>query len=361
VQQRSQPGQSSRHHRLHLQYRAAAVRLTTALYPLRVRYLITGGAGFIGSHLSEALVERGDEVVALDNLTTGNEANLAALSNDESFRLVLGSVMDELLVDELVEQCDVIVHLASAVGVKLIVEQPSRSLRTIVAGTEKVLDAAHRYRKKMFVASTSEVYGKNSGKMHENADRVLGPTSVGRWAYSIGKSVDEVLAFAAWREHAIPTVVARFFNTVGPRQIGRYGMVVPRFVASAVLGRDLEIHGDGSQTRCFCDVSDVVRGVLALLDEPRAVGDVFNIGSEEEVSIAELAERVIAAAGSSSARRTIPYEQVYGDQYEDMLRRVPDTAKIRALTGWTPIHDLDSIIKRTLQYAEDVGPERLLS
>jgi UDP-glucose 4-epimerase len=282
------------------------------------------------------------------------------LDGNPQFRLVHGSVMDALLVDELVERCDFVVHLASAVGVRLIVEQPARSLRTIVAGTENVLEAAHRYRKPVFVASTSEVYGKNSGKMHEMADRVLGPTSIGRWAYSIGKSVDEVLAFAYWREQQLPTIVARFFNTVGPRQTGAYGMVVPRFVAQALLGRDVEIHGNGTQTRCFCDVSDVVRAVIGLLDEPKAVGDVFNVGSEEEVTITELADRVLRATGSNSKRRMIPYGEVYGDQYEDMLRRVPDTTKIRTLLAWSPTHDLDAIIKRTVAYATEVGPEKLL-
>ncbi len=326
-----------------------------------MRYLITGGAGFIGSHLSETLVERGGEVVALDNLTTGTDTNLEHVRDHDRFALVLGSVMDPLLVDELVERCDVVVHLASAVGVKLIVDQPARSLRTIVAGTENVLQAAHRYRRPVFVASTSEVYGKNSGRMHEMADRVLGPTSIGRWAYSIGKSVDEVLAFAAWREHGIPTIVARFFNTVGPRQSGAYGMVLPRFVASALLGRDLEVHGTGSQTRCFCDVSDVVRAIVGLLDEPKAVGEVFNVGSEEEIELADLAQRVITATGSASRCRTIPYGEVYGDQYEDMLRRVPDTTKIRTLLGWAPVYDLDAIIDRTVRYASEVGAENLLA
>jgi len=326
-----------------------------------VRYLITGGAGFIGSHLAEAFVARGDDVIVVDNLSTGAERNIEGLRTNEKFRLVLGSVTDGVLVDELVGACDVVVHLASAVGVKLVVEHPARSLRAIVAGTENVLEAAHRYRTPVFVTSTSEVYGKYSGKMHEGADRVIGPTSVGRWAYSIGKSVDEVLAFASWREHGIPTIVARLFNTVGPRQSGAYGMVVPRFVANALLGRDLEIHGTGEQTRCFCDVSDVVRGVLALIDEPKAAGEAFNVGSEEEVSIAELADRVIAAAGSSSSRRMVPYDQLYGDQFEDIPRRVPDTAKVRGLTGWAPAHDLDSIIKRTIAYATEVGLERLLA
>jgi UDP-glucose 4-epimerase len=325
-----------------------------------MRYLITGGAGFIGSHLSEVLIDRGDEVVVLDNLTTGAASNVASLRDHPKFRLVAGSVMDNLLTDELVEECDSVVHLAAAVGVKLIVEHPARSLRTIIGGTENVLEAAHRYRKPALIASTSEVYGKNSGRMHEMADRVLGPTSIGRWAYSIGKSVDEVLAFAYWREQQLPTIVARFFNTVGPRQTGAYGMVVPRFVAQALLGRDVEIHGNGTQTRCFCDVSDVVRAVIGLLDEPKAVGDVFNVGSEEEVTITELADRVLRATGSNSKRRMIPYGEVYGDQYEDMLRRVPDTTKIRTLLAWSPTHDLDAIIKRTVAYATEVGPEKLL-
>jgi UDP-glucose 4-epimerase len=325
-----------------------------------MRWLVTGGAGFIGSHLSEALVARGDAVVALDNLSTGARRNIEDLAANRNFRLELGSVLDEILVDELVRDCDVVVHLAAAVGVRLIVEQPLRSLRTNIRGTETVLDAVHRYRKTALIASTSEVYGKNSGTLHETSDRILGPPSVGRWAYSTSKAVDEILALASWRERQIPTLVVRFFNTVGPRQTGAYGMVIPRFVAQALLGQDLTVYGAGTQTRCFCDVSDVVRAILALLDEPRAVGEVFNVGSEEEVSIRELAERVIGATGSSSGLRAIPYEEVYGDQYEDMLRRVPDTSKIRRLVGWTPEHDLHSIIKRTIDYAQRVGPDALL-
>jgi UDP-glucose 4-epimerase len=329
-------------------------------YGLAVRYLITGGAGFIGSHLAEALIERGDDVVALDNLATGREDNLSALRDHPSFRLVLGSILDELLVDELVDESDVVVHLGAAVGVRLIVEQPYKSLRTNIRGTEIVLDAAHRHRKKVFIASTSEVYGKASGKMHELADRVLGPPSVARWSYSASKAVDEHLALAYWRERQIPIVIARFFNTVGPRQTGAYGMVVPRLVAQALLDRPLTIYGDGKQTRCFCDVEDVVRAVMGLLDEPSATGDVFNVGSEEEVSILELAERIGEATGSKSEPTFISYEEVYGDQYEDMLRRVPDTSKIQGALGWTPRHDLNAIIKRTIGYAHEIGPENLL-
>lgn len=325
-----------------------------------MRYLVTGGAGFIGSHLAEALLARGDVVVALDNLSTGSPGNTETLISHPNFRLVLGSVMDDLLVDDLARNCDAIVHLAAAVGVKLIVDQPLSSLRTNIRGTEIVLEAAHRYRKKVFIASTSEVYGKNSGKMHELADRVLGPSSIARWSYSASKAIDEHLAMAYWRERQIPTIIARFFNTVGPRQMGVYGMVLTRFVAQALIGREITIYGDGTQTRCFCDVEDVVRAVLGLIEEPKAVGDVFNVGSEEEITIRELAERVTSATGSKAKLRYIPYEEVFGDQYEDMLRRVPDTAKIRGLLGWAPQHDLDGIIKRQIAYAQDVGPEKLL-
>lgn len=326
-----------------------------------MRYLITGGAGFIGSHLAETLIARDDEVTALDNLSTGSTANTETLDGHPNFRLVLGSVMDDLLVDDLVRNCDVIVHLAAAVGVKLIVDQPLRSLRTNIRGTEIILEAAHRYRKTVFLASTSEVYGKNSGKMHELADRVLGPSTVARWSYSASKAIDEHLAMAYWRERQIPTIVARFFNTVGPRQMGVYGMVLTRFVAQALIGREITVYGDGTQTRCFCHVSDVVRAVVQLIEEPGAVGEVFNIGSEEEVTIRELGERVIAATGSEAGLRYIPYEEVFGDQYEDMLRRVPDTTKIHTLLGWSPQHDLDGIIKQQIAYALDVGPETVLA
>ncbi|MGH2760716.1 MAG: NAD-dependent epimerase/dehydratase family protein [Actinomycetota bacterium] len=326
-----------------------------------MRYLVTGGAGFMGSHLCEALVARGDAVVVLDNLATGASRNLTGVDGHRNFRMVLGSVLDDLLVDELVSECDVVVHLGAAVGVKLIVEQPLKSLRINIRGTEIVLDAVHRYRRTAFIASTSEVYGKNSGKMHEQADRVLGPSSIARWSYSASKAIDEHLAMAYWRERQIPTIVARFFNTVGPRQTGAYGMVLPRFVAWALLGRDITVYGDGSQTRCFCDVEDAVRATIGLLDERSAVGEVFNVGSEEEISIRELAERILEATGSSSSIRFLPYDEVYGDQYEDMLRRAPDTTKIRRAIGWRPQHDLDAIVKRTIEYAHEAGPETLLT
>lgn len=326
-----------------------------------MRYLVTGGAGFIGSHLCETLIARGDAVVVLDNLATGASRNLDALEGHPEFKIVLGSILDELLIDELVAECDVVVHLAAAVGVRLIVEQPLKSLRTNIRGTEIVFDAVHRYRRTAFIASTSEVYGKNSGKMHEQADRVLGPSSIARWSYSASKAIDEHLAMAYWREKQIPTIVGRFFNTVGPRQTGAYGMVLPRLVAQALLGQDLTIYGDGTQSRCFCDVEDVVRAVVGLLDAESAIGEIFNVGSEEEVTIRELADRILDATGSSSGITYISYDDVYGDQYEDMLRRAPETTKIRQAIGWSPQHDLNSIIKRTIEYAHEAGPDSLLT
>ena len=325
-----------------------------------MRYLITGGAGFIGSHLSEVLIARGDGVIVLDNMATGDSRNLRNIKEHRNFRMEFGSILDELLIDELVDQVDVVIHLGAAVGVRLIVEQPLKSLRVNIRGTEVVLDAVHRYRKKVFIASTSEVYGKTSGKMHELSDRVLGPASVARWSYSASKAVDEHLALSYWRERQIPILIARFFNTVGPRQTGAYGMVIPRLVSQALLGEELTIFGDGSQSRCFCDVEDAVRAIVLMLDDSSSVGQIYNVGSEEEVTIKELAERICEQTGSPSKLTFIPYDEVYGDQYEDMLRRVPDTTKIRRALGWRPQHDLNAIIKRTIDYAEEIGPEILL-
>ncbi len=315
----------------------------------RMRYLVTGGAGFIGSHLTEELLAGGQSVTVLDNVSTGELSNLAAAREHANFTFVMGSVLDSSLVDDLVEQCDVVVHLAAAVGVKLIVEQPYRSLRTNIQGAENVFDAAHRFRKQVLVASTSEIYGKNSGKLHETADRVLGPTSVARWAYSTSKAVDEVLAFAYYRERRIPTTVVRFFNTVGPRQTGQYGMVVPRFVSQALRGEPLTVYGDGHQTRCFCYVGDVVRALVDLLEHPEAYGKVFNIGGTEEVSIAELAERVIDIAGSESKLRYVDYEEAYEEGFEDMRRRVPDITRARDLVGFEPSVALDEVIRMVVQ------------
>jgi len=308
-----------------------------------MRYLITGGAGFIGSHLAEALVARGDHVIILDNLSTGRSENLAEIAGD--VELIHGSVLDALLVDEFVPRSDVVIHLAAAVGVRLIVEQPLRSLITNIRGSENLLEAAHRYRRKILIASTSEVYGKNPrASFREEDDQVLGSPGVSRWSYSTSKAVDEILAFAYHREKELKTVIVRLFNTVGPRQTGAYGMVLPRLVDQALSGAPLTIYGDGQQTRCFCHVHDVVAALLSVLEEPGAEGDVFNIGSTEEVSILEVARRIIDATGSDSEVSLVPYDEAYGEGFEDMRRRVPDTSKLRSLTGWEPRHRLDEII-----------------
>jgi UDP-glucose 4-epimerase len=326
-----------------------------------VRYLITGGAGFIGGHLSEALVARGDEVVALDDLSTGRTRNIGALQEALRFTFVEGSILDPDVVDTLVRDADAVVHLAAAIGVKLIVEQPLRSMRTNIAGTEVVLEAAARHRRRTLIASTSEVYGRTLEVMHEHADRVLGPTTVARWSYSAAKAIDEHMAFAYAQQDALPVVIVRFFNTVGPRQTGAYAGVLPRLVSQALLGEPLTIYGDGRQTRCFCDVEDVVRGVIMLLDTDAASGEAFNVGSTKEVTIIELAERILEISGSASRISYRPYADVYGDNYEDIPRRVPDTSKLRNLTGWSPAHDLNAIIKRMIDHAHAIGPQNLLA
>ena len=309
------------------------------------RYLITGGAGFIGSHLSESLLDRGDQVVVLDNLSTGRFANLDSIGADAHFRFIQGSILDELVVDEAVHECDVVVHLAAAVGVKLIVEQALRSFTTNIRGSEVVLGAAHRYRRPILVASSSEIYGKNNaGPLHERMDRVLGPPSVERWSYSTAKAVDEILAFLYHRERGLPAVVARFFNTVGARQSPAYGMVIPRLVRQALAGEPLTVYGDGQQSRTFCHVSDTVRAIRALLDEPEAGGEPFNVGGHREVTVLQLAELIRDRTGSGSEITLIPYEDAYAGGFEDMRRRVPDTTKLRDLTGWEPTRTLEDIL-----------------
>jgi UDP-glucose 4-epimerase len=323
-----------------------------------MRYLITGGAGFIGSHFAEELLARDGEVTVLDNLSTGSLSNLDRVR--DRIRFQQGSVLDPLLVDELVGQADVVLHLAAAVGVKLVVEEPLRSFLTNVRGTETVLEAAHRYGRKVLVTSTSEIYGKNNRvPFKEDDDRILGSLRVWRWGYSISKGVDELLAFAYHAQRGLPSVVVRLFNTTGHRQTGAYGMVLPRFVDQALRGEDLTVHGDGSQSRCFCHVADVVEAVLGLLDDPRAEGEVFNVGSTEEVSIRDLAERVIRISGSSSGIRYVPYEEAYADGFEDMRRRVPDISRIGSLTGWSPKRTLDEIIAEMVELgrAGDLAPQ----
>ena len=315
-------------------------------------FLITGGAGFIGSHLADALLARGDRVIVLDDLSTGRLSNLDGAATDPNFRFVRGSVLDAEVVDDLVRQCDAVLHLAAAVGVRLIVEQPLNSLTTNIRGSEIVLEAAHRYRRMVLLASTSEIYGRNSdGPLHEGSDRILGSPAVVRWAYSTAKAVDEILANAYHRERQLPTIVVRLFNTVGPRQSPSYGMVVPRLVRQAVAGEPLTVFGSGRQTRCFAHVGDVVDALLSLLDTPGAVGETVNVGSSEEISILRLAELVIEQAGSPSRIELIPYDEAYGAGFEDMVRRVPDTRRLRRLTGWAPRYTLADVLDATIAEA----------
>lgn len=319
---------------------------------MRRKFLVTGGAGFIGSHLAEALLKDGHHVVAFDNLSTGRLRNLDHLGHHPNLRFVQGSVLDELAVDELMHACDGVFHLAAAVGVRLIVEEPLRSFTTNIRGSEIVIGAAFRHRRPILVASTSEIYGKNSDvPLAEDADRVLGSPTTARWAYSTAKAVDEILAYNYHRERGLPTVVVRLFNTVGPRQSPAYGMVVPRLARQAVAGAPLTVYGDGTQSRCFCHVSDVVRGLVALADHPGAVGGVFNLGSQEEVTMLELAQRIIDLAGSSSQIELIPYDQAYPSGFEDMQRRVPSTERAKALTGWQPSRRLDDILTEAIAEA----------
>ena len=316
-------------------------------------YLVTGGSGFIGSHLTEALLARGDSVIALDNLSTGRISNLDSVIEHPRLRFVHGSVLDELIVDELTSQCDVVIHLAGAVGVKLIVEHPLRSLTTNIRGSEIVIDTAHRYRRKVLLTSTSEIYGKNSsGPLCEESERILGSPGVVRWSYSTAKAVDEILANAYHRERGLPTVIVRLFNTVGPRQSPAYGMVIPRLIRQALLGRPVTVFGNGSQTRCFAHVSDVIEAILLLLDDDAAIGQTFNIGSSGEISILNLARLIIDRCGSSSEIQLVPYEKAYVSGFEDMERRVPDTGRIRSQTGWQPRHSLDEILLEMIGDAE---------
>jgi nucleoside-diphosphate-sugar epimerase len=317
------------------------------------RYLITGGAGFIGSHLADALLAGGDEVVALDDLSTGRLSNFSWAGEQSGFRFVQGSVLDELIVDEVVYGCDVVAHLAAAVGVKLIVEQPLRSFTTNIEGTAVVIEAAHRYRKPILLASTSEIYGKNGDRsLAETDDRILGSPAVARWAYSTAKAVDEILAYAYHRERGLPTKVVRLFNTVGPRQSPAYGMVIPRFIRQALAGEPITVFGDGRQSRCFGHVSDVVAAVVGLLEREDLAGEVFNIGSQEEISILDLARRIIERTCSRSPIRMVPYSEAYGEGFADMQRRVPDTTKIQQVLGWTPTRSLDVILDEMIAEAQ---------
>jgi UDP-glucose 4-epimerase len=315
-----------------------------------VRVLITGGAGFIGSHLSEALLERGDEVFVLDNLSTGSITNILHLKDLPKFHYRIDSVENEPLLAELIDRCDVVVHFAAAVGVKLIVEQPVHTIETNVHGTEVVLKLANKKKKLVLIASTSEVYGKSTNvPFTEDADLVLGPTSKHRWAYACSKMIDEFLALAYWKERKLPVIIVRFFNTVGPRQTGQYGMVIPNFVRQALAGQPITVFGDGSQSRSFTYVGDVVRAVVALINEPRAIGHVFNIGNGSEITINDLAEKVKTLTGSQSEIVRIPYDQAYESGFEDMPRRVPDIRKINELIGYKPTVELDEILHKVIE------------
>jgi UDP-glucose 4-epimerase len=316
-----------------------------------MRVLITGGAGFVGSHLSEALLERGDEVFILDNLSTGSIDNVVHLKSHPRFHYTIDTVSNEPVVAELVDRCDIVIHLAAAVGVKLIVEQPVHTIETNVHGTEVVLKHANKKKKLVLIASTSEVYGKSTDvPFREDADLVLGPTFKHRWAYACSKMLDEFLALAYWKERKLPVIVVRLFNTVGPRQTGQYGMVIPNFVRQALAGQPITVFGDGSQSRSFTYVGDVVKAMVALIDEPRAVGQVFNIGNGHEITIGELAAKVKQMTGSSSEIVTIPYEKAYEAGFEDMPRRVPDISRITALVGYRPTVELDETLTRVIEH-----------
>jgi UDP-glucose 4-epimerase len=316
-----------------------------------MRVLITGGAGFVGSHLSEALLERGDDVFILDNLSTGSIENVVHLKAHPRFHYTIDTVANEPVLAELIDRCDIVVHLAAAVGVKLIVEQPVHTIETNVHGTEVVLKHANKKKKLVLIASTSEVYGKSADvPFREDADLVLGPTAKHRWAYACSKMIDEFLALAYWKERKLPVIVVRLFNTVGPRQTGQYGMVIPNFVRQALAGEPITVFGDGTQSRSFTYVGDVVKAMVALIDEPRAVGQVFNIGNGHEISIAELAAKVKQMTGSSSEIVTVPYEKAYEAGFEDMPRRVPDISRINALVGYTPTVELDETLRRVIEH-----------
>jgi UDP-glucose 4-epimerase len=326
-------------------------------------FLVTGGAGFIGSHLTEALLARGDAVIVLDDLSTGRRQNLSAVSDHPELRLVVGSVLDEVIVDELVYESDVVVHLAAAVGVNLIVDKPLRSFTTNVRGSEIVIGAAHRYRRQILVASTSEIYGKNGHRpLVETDDRVLGPTTTARWAYSTAKAVDEILAMSYHRERGLPATIVRLFNTVGPRQSPAYGMVIPRMVRQAIADEPITVFGDGGQSRCFCHVLDVVDALVGVLDHRDAIGEVYNVGSKEEITILDLARRIAEVAGSRSTVQFVPYEKAYGPGFEDMRRRAPNIDKVRSLLGWEASRTLDDILKVTIAEARnEIQPDCMLA
>lgn len=316
-----------------------------------MRVLITGGAGFIGSHLSDAYLQRGDEVFVIDDLSTGSIENIRHLKDNPRYHYTIDSVHNQPVTAELVDQCDVIFHLAAAVGVKLIVESPVRTIETNVHGTEVVLSLANKKKKRLLIASTSEVYGLSAEvPFREDGNLVMGATTKGRWSYACSKAIDEFLALAYWREKKLPTTVVRLFNTVGPRQTGQYGMVIPTFVRQALAGRPITVYGSGKQSRCFCYVGDVVGALVKLMDTDKSVGEVFNVGSNQEISILDLAKRVKELANSDSEIVFVPYDEAYEEGFEDMPRRIPDTSKVNNLIGFKPEMELDGILKSVIDF-----------
>lgn len=310
-----------------------------------MKILITGGAGFVGSHLADKLIGQGHDITVIDDLSTGQYSNVAHLEGTDRFRLIIDTVLNEKLMEELVRETDHVYHMASAVGVKLIMDHPVKTIETIFRGTDVVLGFCSRYRKRVLIPSTSEVYGKSATvPFKEEDDLLTGATDKHRWAYACAKTLDEFLALAHWKETRLPVVVVRLFNTVGPRQTGQYGMVVPRFIEAALKNETIEVHGDGTQSRCFGHVLDIVEGLTSLLDNTECFGQVINLGNDEEVTIKELADKAIALTGSTSKIRFVPYEEAYGEGFEDMRRRVPSLAKAERLIGYKPTRTLTDII-----------------
>jgi UDP-glucose 4-epimerase len=325
-----------------------------------MRVLITGGAGFIGSHLAERHLERGDEVYIIDDLSTGSVENIQHFKTHPNLTYYFDTITRHHLTGELVDLCDVIYHLAAAVGVRLIVESPVKTIETNIQGTEMVLSLAAKKRKRVLIASTSEVYGKRDRiPFREDDDLVMGATNKGRWSYACSKAIDEFLAIAYWKEKRVPTVIVRLFNTVGPRQTGRYGMVIPNFVSQALAGEEITVYGDGTQSRCFTHVSDVVGALMQLIEHPQAVGEVYNIGSDKEVTMTELAEQIKELTGSSSRIVYVPYDEAYEEGFEDMMRRVPDLNKIHSLTGYHPKINLEQILESVIAYQRSKLTQRL--
>lgn len=319
---------------------------------MAVKALITGGAGFIGSHLADHLLARGDQVILLDDLSTGRHENIEHLLTRTDCEFVLGSILNADLVDSLMSRVDIVYHLAAAVGVKLIVEQPLQSLTTNIRGSEIVIEKAHKHGTRVVVTSTSEIYGKNtSDRVSEEDDRILGSPLKSRWSYSEAKAIEEILAYTYWREKGLETVIVRLFNTVGPRQTGSYGMVIPRFVGQAVRNEPITVYGSGNQTRCFCYVGDIVKGIVALSENTDAFGKVFNLGGVEEISMVDLAQRIIAISGSQSTIEMVPYSVAYEEGFEDMERRVPDTTRALNAIGFKPTATLDEIITMVVHEA----------